>query len=107
MPTCRRDNASFFDLLRPRIPRIFVALDNVFHRLNGKGTPKYPDDLVTCLSEKIRNKAAVAETPYFRCKWYLNGNLHVEFLRLDLLKELNHIGGNHVQVPGPEGKAGR
>ena len=76
------------------------ALDNVFHRLDGKGTPKYPDDLVTGLSETIRKKAAVAETPYFRCKWYRNGNLHVEFKRLDLLKELNRIGGNHEQVPG-------
>ncbi len=76
------------------------ALDNVFHRLDGKGTPKYPDDLITTISDKIRNKAALAETPYFRCKWYGNGNLHIEFLRSDLLKELNRIGGNHEQVPG-------
>jgi hypothetical protein len=55
------------------------ALDNVFHRLDGKGTPKYPDDFVTTLSEAVRNKAPFVETPYFCCKWYKNGNLHIEF----------------------------
>ena len=79
------------------------ALDNVFHRLDGKGSPKYPDDLVTALTEAIRKKAPVAETPYFRCKWYKNGNLHVEFRRSDLLTRLNQLGGDHGHVPGPEG----
>jgi hypothetical protein len=78
------------------------ALDNVFHRLDGKGTPKYPDDLVTVLTEAIRKKAPVLDTPYFSCKWYKNGNLHVEFRRLDLLKQLNQLGGNSEHVPGPE-----
>lgn len=82
----------------------FRALDNVFHRLDGKGTPKYPSDLVTVVNAAIRDRKTAAATPYFKCKWYRNGNMHVEFLRPDLLKQLNLRGGDHEHVPGPEEK---
>jgi hypothetical protein len=32
-------------------------------------------------------------TNYFRAKWFKNGNAHLEFLRLDLLRELNAKAG--------------
>jgi hypothetical protein len=79
------------------------ALDNVFHRLDGKAAPKYPDDLVTTMNQAMRERKTATETEYFRCKWYRNGNLHLEFKRLDLLKQLNQFGGDHEHVPGPEG----
>lgn len=81
------------------------ALDNVFHRLDGKAAPKYPDGLVTVINQAMRERKSEVETPYFHCKWYRNGNLHVEFRRLDLLKQLNLYGGDHEHVPGPEGKS--
>jgi hypothetical protein len=46
--------------------------------------------------------APLTETPYFRCKWYKNGNLHIEFRSPDLLRRLNQFGGDHEQVPGLE-----
>lgn len=80
----------------------FYALDNVFHRFDGKGTPKYPHDLVTTVSAAIHERKSEAETPYFRCRWYRNGNLHLAFLRPDLLRELNRRGGDHQHVSGPK-----
>jgi len=78
------------------------ALDNVFHRLDGKGTPKYPHDFITTVNAAMRERKTEAITPYFRCRWYLNGNMHLTFLRPDLLKILNQRGGDHAHVPGPE-----
>ena len=80
------------------------ALDNVFHRLDGKAAPKYPDGLVIAINQAMRERKTELETQYFRCKWYRNGNLHLEFKRPDLLKELNRYGGDHEHVPGPEGE---
>jgi len=78
------------------------ALDNVFHRLDGKSAPKYPDGLVTTVNQAMRERKTEIETQYFRCRWYRNGNLHMEFKRIDLLKQLNQYGGDHEHVPGPE-----
>jgi hypothetical protein len=78
------------------------ALDSVFHRLDGKAAPKYPDGLVTIINQAMRERKTEKETPYFRCNWFRNGNLHIEFKRLDLLKQLNLYGGDHAHVPGPE-----
>ena len=64
------------------------ALDNVFHRLDGKAAPKYPDGLVTAVNQAMRERKTEIETDYFRCRWYRNGNLHMEFKRLDLLNSL-------------------
>jgi hypothetical protein len=71
------------------------AVDNVFHLLDGKGPVKFPCDLWTAMkaSEQRRDCPLMAETEYFRVKGYLNGNCHLEFLRPDLLQELNEIGG--------------
>jgi hypothetical protein len=80
----------------------FRALDNVFHRLDGKGTPKYPGDFLTAIKTAMHEKKRETVTDYFRAKWYLNGNMHIEFRRLDLLKRLNEMGGDHEHVPGPE-----
>lgn len=35
----------------------------------------------------------IFEDEYFRMKGYKNGNIHIEFKRADLLKELNRLGG--------------
>lgn len=40
------------------------------------------------------------ETEYFRLRCCLNGNLHVEFRRLDLVKALNRRCGNSHELPG-------
>lgn len=35
----------------------------------------------------------VVETDMFRVKCYINGNIHLEFKRLDLLKKFNAVAG--------------
>jgi hypothetical protein len=40
------------------------------------------------------------ETKYFKVKWFKKGTLHIEFKRLDLLSELNRIGGGNRLKPG-------
>lgn len=67
-------------------------LDKVFHLLDGKGLPKSPDDAITAINGACQQGQASTETMYFRFKWFRNNNLHVEFLRPDLLAELNRIG---------------
>ena len=38
------------------------------------------------------------KTQYFKFKCYLNGNLHLEFLRADLVVKLNAVaGGNRLK----------
>lgn len=33
----------------------------------------------------------IGSNDYFRCRWFKNGNMHIEFLRADLLAEFNKI----------------
>lgn len=61
-------------------------LDNIFHLLDGKGVVKYPGGICTAING---TKERFAETEYFKLKWYGNGNLHVEFKRMDLVQKLS------------------
>lgn len=75
-----------------------TSLDNVFSILDGKGIVKshrgpLTDAIAAC------HTADGGETEYFRFKCYHNGNLHLEFKRLDLLAKLNQIGGGSNLKP--------
>ncbi len=68
-----------------------TALDNVFSVCDGKGTIKtYRGPLCDGISE---SKDGVGETDYFRFRCCLNGNLHIEFKRSDLVARLNATAG--------------
>jgi len=71
------------------------AVDNVFHLLDGKGPANKEGGLLQALqtAERERKSPLVAETEYFRVKIFLKGSSHIEIKRLDLLRELNRIGG--------------
>ena len=74
------------------------AIDNVFHMLDGKALSQYRDgDLCRAIEEAERG---IGETEFFRFKCFRNGNLHLEFRRLDLVGQLNAIGGNCLPEPG-------
>lgn len=77
----------------------FRALDNVFALLDGKPTiSTYHGPLMDAMSKAIDG---TGETPYFRFRCHLNGNLHLEFLRPDLVAKLNAIaGGNRLYAGG-------
>lgn len=75
-----------------------TALENVFSALAGQGqiNKRYRSALETEVAE---TRTAQGETPYFRFKLYRNGNMHLEFKRLDLLKRLNQIAGGRRLRP--------
>ena len=80
------------------------ALGNIMSLLDGHGIQQYPDDLCTQLTTalaKVRTGDTVS-TPYLLAKPYKNGNMHITFLRPDLVDRLNHLGGNGA-LPGVKG----
>jgi len=71
----------------------FISLGNVFSLLDGKGVLQNPHDLVTrCKVAMIAGESSF-EDDYFHLKFFSNGNVHIRFKRIDLLKDLNRIGG--------------
>ena len=74
----------------------FRALGNVFSLLDGHGAQHYPDDLVTQLNTGLREARAgdIIPTPYLTCKPFKNGNAHLQFMRQDLVDQLNQLGGD-------------
>lgn len=72
-------------------------LDRVFHILDKQEIPEryggivgaLPNEIGTCFS--LPESAGEAKTPYFRIKWFKNGNVHVTILADDLLAKLNRV----------------
>ena len=72
-------------------PRL-IALENVFNALAGNGF--VGKEHYSVLSRAIcESKNGVGETDLFAFRAFKNGNLHLRFKRLDLLKQLNQIAG--------------
>lgn len=68
-----------------------IALDNIFHLLDGKrGLEGYKGPLFDGINSA---PGGVGETEYFKFRCHKNGNLHLEFKRLDLLKLFNRVCG--------------
>ena len=109
-----------FDWLRPRGPRA-----------NGAGSPAHPDryqaNRVVEIPEKVvfsaiagrgtvtkgyyseieraiqaAGTAGIAETDLFRVRYYRNGNGHLWFKDLDLLRKFNALAGGMNLRPAPE-----
>lgn len=74
-----------------------LALDNVFHMIDGKGTMKgYYGPLCNAIKE---SPDGTGETDYFKFKCCKNHNLHVEFKRPDLVQKINKTaGGNRLKA---------
>jgi hypothetical protein len=79
--------------------RRLVALENVFNSLDGKGqiAKSYKSELEMAIDAS--GASGGGETPLFRFRSFKNGNLHIEFLRLDLLKRFNQIAGGRRLKP--------
>ncbi len=74
-----------------------IALSNVFLMLDGKEQQQYPNDFLTGFKDAIQRREAAYDTPYFSCKMFFgNGNLHIKFKRLDLVRALNQIAGGNA-----------
>lgn len=77
-----------------------TAIDRVFHALDGKNIQQknsYLSPLVDAINTVDMDGAG--ETEYFKFHCYRNGNLHLEFKRLDLVSKLNQIAGVKNAIP--------
>jgi hypothetical protein len=71
-------------------------LDRVMHVLDGQAPPEsYNAGLLGAIREANAGKVMTAETPYWRARWFLNGNLHLFPLRDDLLTRANRLIADH------------
>jgi hypothetical protein len=74
----------------------FMALDAVFHLLDGKGIIRQSrGPLWHAINDSPDGRG---ETEYFRFKCFKNGNLHLEMKRLDLVKELNGLAAGEYVI---------
>jgi hypothetical protein len=76
-------------------PRI-IAVDRLFHLMDNNMSPfetAYTSPLVQAI-DVSKNGSGWHSTDYFRFRCCLNGNLHLEFLRPDLVSKLNAIAGS-------------
>lgn len=73
----------------------YVALDNVFSALDGKGSvaKSWRGELGDAVAASSAANDFRGETTYFRFRACKNGNLHLEFLRLDLVAKFNAMAG--------------
>lgn len=88
------------------------AIDRIFHLLDGRGFGEVdehgrpiPGSFLGPLCSKIQEVQAANtpyETEYFRFRCFHNGNLHLEFKRMDLVQEFNYRCGNPFQLPGDD-----
>ena len=73
-----------------------IALDNVFHMLDGRGPLKsYYGPLVDAINT---SPDGTGETDFFKFKCCKNHNLHIEFKRPDLVQKINKTAGNRSQI---------
>lgn len=74
-------------------------IDRVMHILDGKPAPEdHNSGLVGVIQEAadVRpRRGNTIETPYFRARWFLNGNMHLYVLRDDLREKANKIIAAH------------
>jgi hypothetical protein len=81
---------------------MLTALENVFTALDGRGqiTRTHRSELGNAIHRAGRDGAF--ETAYFKGRVCKNRNLHLEFLRADLLARLNQIAGGRRLRPAAE-----
>jgi len=73
-----------------------MALDNVFHMMDGRGPLKgYNGPLIDAIQSSPDGNGA---TDFFEFKCFKNGNLHIKFKRQDLVDRLNYIAGERDQL---------
>jgi hypothetical protein len=85
--------------------KYLTALDNVFSMLDGQGPIKksYHGPLYDSITD---SPTGIGKTPYFKFKCFLNGNLHLEFIRPDLVARLNAVAGGNRLKTDVAGKKG-
>lgn len=83
----------------------FIALDKAFHTLDGAPVPSNTYNMP--LADAIRSctwEIPQGSTEYFSFKLYKNGNIHITFLRPDLVREFNRVAGGEMLKEGNPAK---
>jgi len=72
-----------------------IALENVFAMVDGKVATRtgYYADIALEIKRMPTGEPCHGGTPYMEFRGYANGNLHLKFRRMDLVKKLNAIAG--------------
>ncbi|MGI4815548.1 MAG: DUF4942 domain-containing protein [Janthinobacterium lividum] len=71
-------------------------IDRVMHVLDSKPSPDYQQGLCAAFRASVQaGTPTVFETPYYRARWFQNGNMHLWFLRDDLVQKANRIIAAH------------
>lgn len=78
------------------------TLERVMRMLDGKGT--FTEQYHSAIWAEMDAGNASGETEFFKFKGCKNGNMHLEFKRLDLLAKLNEIAGGKNLRPHQEEK---
>lgn len=90
---------SVYPGLRPSLTQrgeeMLRDIDRVFHVLDGKPTPEYQQGVCAAIRTASANGEMGTETPYFRVRWFKNGNAHLWFLRADLVERANRLIAEH------------
>jgi hypothetical protein len=81
-----------------------TALENVFSALAGRGSISkgYQSLIEAAINDSPKG---TGETDLFRFRACKNGNLHIEFKRLDLLAKFNQMAGGKRLRPAPAQEA--
>ncbi len=83
--------------------RMLHALDNIMHLLDGKGIPhEHSGPLVTAINGLRISEGGYGQTEYFKFRCCKNRSLHLEFLRLDLVRDFNIRCGHPNELPGDD-----
>lgn len=81
-----------------------TALETLLKALDGKGhsTDNWRSDLHTAIDASCKANKYSGATEYFKFRACKNGNLHLEFLRPDLLARFNELAGGARLRPAAE-----
>lgn len=76
---------------------VFRDLDRVMHVLDGKKEPDYQNGLCAAMRVAFGEKRNPheLETPYWKLRWFGNGNVHLWPIRADLVDRANKMIAEH------------
>lgn len=94
------DYSGGFRLRYGSVDTKLTTMDSIFHQLDGKGFPKSHVGPLADTIKSIKTTNQWHDTDYFSVKVFKNGNLHLAFLRPDLVEEFNYRCGSSDQLPG-------
>lgn len=79
-------------------------LDRIMHVLDGKPAPEYQQGFCAAMRQSMAAGSRECETPYWRARWFQNGNMHLWATRRDLLNRANLLIAEHYgAVVGDDG----